>query len=414
MKNEFAERLNQNLKPEALELVKTAAQIADRHKMPIYLVGGIVRDLILGRPGFDIDIVAAGDVLPLAERLAQSFKTRVISRSKFGTAKLEISGITVDLVTARREIYKKPGFLPTVIFPGSIEEDLFRRDFTVNAMALRADLSGFGALLDPYKGLEDIENGIIRILHDRSFVDDATRIFRAVRYEQRLEFRIEINTLQSLRQNIKMIDTVSPDRIKHELMLFLEEEQPEKPLCRAYELGILAKIHPSLSADNWITERFRAARQAAVVRPGLLYLCLLVYRLDQSELKELLERFNFTRTQADAMNHTLSLKTEIAGNPNAGMSKLQAYRLLNRFTPVSLYANLIASDSQPAKDALELYLSELRYVKSCLTGKDLIAMGIPAGPKVGQYLEKILEGRLSGDLKSRKDEELFVRKLANY
>jgi len=411
MKTELASKLRDYLKPETLKVLKEAADIADREQIALFLVGGIVRDLLLERSSLDIDIVIVGDALSVADRLASVLNTKVASRSKFGTAKMKYSWLTIDLVTARRETYSSPGALPTV-YPGNIRDDLFRRDFTVNAMAVQLNAGKFGSLVDPYHGLDDLNKGLIRILHDRSFIDDSTRILRAIRYEQRLGFRIETKTSINLRKNISMIGTVSPDRIKHELMLFFEEPLPEKAFHRADKLGVLARIHPQFHGDAWLSKHFQKARRVFPGHCGLLYLCLLIYRFTNNENRELLRRFNFTRTETTAMTQTLSLKSEIASGFHAGMSPVEIHRRLKQFVPVAIYSNLAAAAPGKLKQDLELYLSKLSHIKTSITGDDIVAMGISPGPKVRKYLEIILEGRLSGSIRSRKDEELFIRKLA--
>ena len=181
--------------------------------------------------------------------------------------------------------------------PGSINDDLSRRDFTINAMAVELNPGHFGELLDLYGGRDDLEHKLIRVLHEKSFIDDATRIWRALRYEQRLDFQMEPATLKLLKRDIAMLDTISGDRIRHELELVLKEELPEKVLRRADELGVLAKLHPSLKGDGWLAEKFAQARELSLPDspPVALYLSLLAYRLTADEIEQLISYLKITQ-----------------------------------------------------------------------------------------------------------------------
>ena len=231
----------------------------------VYLVGGMVRDLVLGKlnldrsavkreerlgeasatrsvgtggANLDIDLVVEGDAIALARRIAKGKNWGLRTHPRFGTAKLLLENLGLDLVTARSEIYAHPGALPSVK-PGTIEDDLRRRDFTINAMAVCITPDHFGELLDPHGGQGDLGRGLIRILHRDSFSDDPTRILRALRYEKRLNFNLEQDTEGLMRQHLDNLNTVTGERLWHELELILQEERPEKVLCRADELGVL-------------------------------------------------------------------------------------------------------------------------------------------------------------------------------
>ena len=214
--------------------------------MPIYLVGGTVRDLLLGRPVEDLDLVVVGDAETMASIVAKRLSGQVVSRSQFSTAKVKVDGVSLDLVTARSESYSRPGALPQIAH-GAIEEDLARRDFSINAMAVPLHLEPKNGPLDPFNGEEDLRRGLVRVLHDGSFADDATRIMRAVRYEQRLGFLLEERTEALLIDNLSMLDTISGDRLLREVQRWLAEECASGILLRADELGVMSAIHPALS-----------------------------------------------------------------------------------------------------------------------------------------------------------------------
>ncbi|GAI02275.1 unnamed protein product, partial [marine sediment metagenome] len=220
---------------------------------------------------------------------------KIITHPRFNTAKLQWRKWSVDLATARSETYAKPGALPSVK-PGSLENDLSRRDFTINTMAVHLGPSHYGELIDLYGGIYDLEHKFIRILHEKSFTDDATRIWRGLRYEQRLDFYLEETTLKLLKRDIPMLDTISGDRIRHEVELVFKEELPEKILRRADELKVLPKLHPSLKGNGWLAKRFQQARELS--HPNLppvgLYLALLAYCLTDEENEQLISRLRLS------------------------------------------------------------------------------------------------------------------------
>ncbi|GAH88117.1 unnamed protein product, partial [marine sediment metagenome] len=223
----LADKIEKHLPAELADFMHVAGKAAASQGQNLYLVGGVVRDLLLEKPNLDLDLVVEGDAIELAQQLAQTKQAKVTTHPQFHTAKLQWDKWSIDLATARSETYAKPGALPTVK-PSSIEHDLSRRDFTINAMAVHLSPSRYGELIDIHRGREDLEHKLIHILHEKSFIDDATRIWRGLRYEQRLDFQLEKNTLKLLKQNIPMLDTISGDRIRYELECILQEERPEK------------------------------------------------------------------------------------------------------------------------------------------------------------------------------------------
>ena len=256
----LSSKIEKQLPAELVSFMRTAGEVASSQGQSLYLVGGVVRDLLLGQPNFDLDLVVEGDAIDLAHQLAQAKQGKLITHPRFNTAKLQWDKWSVDIATARSETYAKPGALPRVK-PSSLSNDISRRDFTINTMAVCLNPSRYGELIDLYGGMDDLKHKIIRILHEKSFTDDATRILRGLRYEQRLDFQLEPVTLQLLKRDIPMLDTISGDRIRHELELILKEEFPEKVLRRAEELGVLTKLHPALKGNGWLAEKFKQARQ---------------------------------------------------------------------------------------------------------------------------------------------------------
>ena len=272
----LASRIQSQLPAELVGLIAMTGGIAASLGMHLYLAGGVVRDLLLGRTNLDLDLVVEGDAISLAQKLVGANPGKLTTHPRFNTAKIRWGSGSIDLATARSETYAKPGALPTVK-PSSLHDDLFRRDFTINAMAIHLDPDRYGKLVDLYRGMHDLEHKLIRILHESSFIDDATRIWRGLRYEQRLDFLLEPATLRLLKRDLSMLDTISGDRIRHELELVLKEEYPEKALRRAGEFGVLERLHPSLKGNGWLERTFKEARRlnSPTPPPVGLYMALL-------------------------------------------------------------------------------------------------------------------------------------------
>ena len=242
---DYLKALQDRTRPDLWALITRLADLAANRASPLYIVGGRVRDLLLERPATDLDLVVEGDALELVRALALDQGGEAVVHPRFGTATYRNGTLRFDLATARTETYSRPGVLPDVR-PGPIEEDLARRDFTVNAMALRLSPPDAGTLLDRFGSRQDVEDGLIRVLHDGSFVDDPTRTMRAIRYEQRLGFQIEPSTLTLLSRDLHLLPSVGVDRLRRELDLFLLEPAPELTLLRAESLGVLRTIDPAL------------------------------------------------------------------------------------------------------------------------------------------------------------------------
>lgn len=404
----LASRLQEYLPSQLQKVVEIACNRAKESGHRLYLVGGIVRDLLLGRPNFDLDLVVEGDALELAQDLAKVTPAKITIHRRFGTAKLDCKDFSLDITTARQETYAKPGALPAVT-PGTIKDDLFRRDFTINAMAISLNWDNYGELIDPYNGKKDLDSGLIRILHKQSFTDDATRILRAIRYEQRLGFQIEPDSLQLLLRDIPMLDTISSERIRYDLELILKEETPETILKRAQQLGVLQKLHPSLKGNGWLARKFQQARLLSKKgQPLPLYFSLLIYSLTEVENEQFLSRINPPKKLAQVMRDTLQIKKYLPALSKPPLKPSQVYHLLHGYQPAAIQANAIATDSPTARRHLDLFLRRLRYIKPFLDGDDLKAMGIPAGPQLGRILKALHEAKLNDEVKTRRDEEKLV------
>ena len=405
----LAEQLEKRLPGESAGLVRAAGRLAEESGQSLYLVGGGVRDLLLDKANFDLDLVVEGDAIELARKLASTRPARITTHPRFGTAKLSWDEWSIDFATARSETYAAPGVLPTVK-PGSIESDLFRRDFTINAMAICLNTHRYGELIDRYRGQADLRNGLIRVLHAKSFSDDATRIWRGLRYEQRLDFKLEEITEELIKREIPMLDTISGSRIRYELECVCRELRPEKILDRAAELGALGKLHPALAADDWLADKFKTARQTSA--PGqpsfALYLSLMTYRLSREECEPLIAYLKLTKPVSQALRDSFAIKAKLKTLAYPEIKPSYVYRQLHGSSATAVLANVIATPSPIARQHLVLYLHKLRYVKPTLDGDDLRRMGFTPGPAIRETLERLRDGRLDKKLTTRQDEEVFV------
>lgn len=407
----LASQIERYLPSDVLELLQGIAGEAGRSGQSLYLVGGIVRDLLLGQANFDLDLVTEGDASELAARIAKITGAKLVTHPRFGTAKIKSGNFGIDIATARSETYSHPGALPTVS-PGSILKDLFRRDFSINAMAVSLVAEHYGELLDPYHGRDDLDLRLIQVLHPGSFGDDATRILRAIRYEQRLGFELERETSRLLRQAIPLLDTISGDRVRHELELIFREEEPERALRRLGELGALQRINSALKGNGWLADRFATARRSS--KPGelpLLYFCLLAYPLDEGEVSRLIKRLNMPARLAKTVQDAIRLKLYLPRLNEPHLKPSRVYQLLHEYHPLAVKANVIAADNAATRRHLELFLSKLRYIKPRLNGEELQRLGIPPGAKLGKILHELHRARLDGKVSTRDDEEKLALKL---
>jgi tRNA nucleotidyltransferase (CCA-adding enzyme) len=303
----LSQLIEKNLPQELVNLSKKVVNLAINRNQKLYLVGGVVRDLLLGVPNLDLDFVVEGDAISLAKEFAEAVNGKLTTHPMFNTAAVKLDKLKVDFAMARTETYAKPSALPTVK-PGTLKTDLFRRDFTINAMAICLSPPEYGELVDLYGGLDDLQNKLIRVLHEKSFIDDATRIWRAIRYEQRLGFQIEPGTLKLLKRDVVLLKTVGGYRLRRELELALSEKEPEEILVKADKLRALKELNTSLKADKWLVEKFQEARKSTPdkVNPDI-YLVLLTCRLSEDEMAQIIKFLRFSKEQVRIINEVREL-----------------------------------------------------------------------------------------------------------
>lgn len=396
--------MRRHLGEPTLALLHQVGQIASRMGVPFYLVGGSVRDLLLDHSPRDLDLVVEGDAAMLASEVARRLSGQALTMSQFGTASVVVEGNRLDLATARKETYARPGALPRVV-ASTLLEDLGRRDFTINTMAVALSWSSFGTLVDMHGGQADLRGRLVRILHPRSFVDDATRILRAIRYEQRLGFRLEDETALRLGEAVAggMFDTISGDRLRRELDLLLQEEEPLKPLLRAAGLGVLRGLYAPLDGVPGL-HRLVGAEQPD---DPLVYLAVIASHLTTKENEAFIKRLNLTSRWAQVVRDTISLRP-LLGEVASTTSVVQLCHMLDCLSHSAVKAHTLMEGKSAASEKLRRYLAEYRYVKPSLSGRELLALGVPQGPTVGAVLARLREARLEGRIANRSEEVALV------
>ncbi len=412
---------------EVREALKLVGEVADETGFPVYLVGGIVRDLFLRVPNFDVDIVVEGDGITFAGLLAGKSGGKLRTHQKFGTAMVKLPNkLKIDIATARLEYYESPAALPTVEL-SSIKKDLYRRDFTINTLAVRLQRKRFGELIDFFGGLRDIKEKTIRVLHNLSFVEDPTRVLRAVRFEQRFDFKISRHTQNMIKTAVAMrlFDRLTGERFYTELALLFAEAEPLKGLKRMKELDLLQFIHPSLTLTpgteklfyglNETITWFRLLYLELPIEKGLVYFLGLLDRLKGPEAEETLERLAAPMRIRErvrlARTHCHEVLPLLSCEPLLAPSRV--YALLQPLASEAILLMMAKAKQERTRKYISLYLTRLRSVTVALTGNDLKAMGIPQGPRYKQLLAELLDAKLDERVKTLEDEKEFVKRRAN-
>lgn len=416
--------LQETLPEEVNKALSLVGEVADEAGFPVYLVGGIVRDLFLRAPNLDVDVVVEGDGITFAGMLLKRTGGRMKTHLKFGTAVVMLpDGLKIDIATARLEYYESPAALPTIEL-SSIKKDLYRRDFTINTLAVRLNRNRYGELIDFFSGLRDIKERTIRVLHSLSFVEDPTRVLRAIRFEQRFDFRLSKHTQSLIKSavNMKLFDRLSGERIYGELVLLFSEADPAKVLRRMTDLDLLKCIHPALKGSAE-TERLFEGIGEALTWFRLLYLDIpaekwFVYflglfdRLKNTTVDEVLERLSVPlrireriRAGRAGYRETLSVFYK--------EPKLRPSRVYDLLAPLQIEEILLMmakAKQETAKKYISLYLTHLREVKVILTGHDLKKLGIPPGPQYRTLLAELLDAKLDGAVRNRDEEIEYIKR----
>ena len=398
-----------------LAVLRSLRRRATFDGLPVYLVGGPVRDAILGAPVKDLDFVLLGDAPALAEELAEElakdFDTGVALHPRFGTATVEVGGDRVDVVTARKEVYPSPGSLP-VVSAGSLEDDLARRDFSINAMAL--PLSGDSPqVIDPHGGIRDLGLRLVRTLHSGSFTDDPTRMLRAVRYEQRLGFQIADSTLSDLKESLSEghVAAVTGGRWRQELQKIFDEDRPAEILLRAIELGVLPAIYPALSDGEGLARLAGESNLTASKLGPMDCLAALVAHMNGADGDSVIQRLHLPAAWARVVRDTIVLREVAKAISGPSVSPSAVCRALDGLDPGAIAASARLLQNPQVAGRLRQYLAEWRLVLPTMTGDDLLAIGVPAGPMVGEVLIELKAAKRDGLVNTEEDERALVNQI---
>lgn len=406
-------------------LLEDAGQLADRCEVSLFVVGGCVRDLLLGIENLDLDLVVEGDGIDFARVLGEVLHARIKVHERFGTAILLLAdGFKLDVATARTEYYEYPTALPTVE-QSSIKKDLYRRDFTMNALAVRLNGKGFGDVLDFYGGQRDLNDKVIRVLHGLSFVEDPTRVFRAIRFECRFGFHLGKDTAAFIAGAVKMnlFQRLSGHRLLEELKLLLEERKPKQAIKRLADLNLLKFIYPKLNWSDRL-DKLLAALEEAVdwyrllyldrkMEVWLAYMMGLLEMLPERAVKDVLKRFPFSDQEATRLKmaragcHSVSRRLA----SQRPLKPAELYHLLSGLSDETLLLLMAKSKGETVKRQVSAFLTTYQHVKPILTGRDLKAMGLKPGPKFKHILDQLLDARLNGEVKTEAEEQQFVQRM---
>jgi tRNA nucleotidyltransferase (CCA-adding enzyme) len=408
----IAEELGANAHITAIaDAVQSLGALADG----VYLVGGTVRDILLGEQSFDVDIAVEGDAIAFAYALAEALAGRATPHRKFGTAVVTYGdGEHVDVVTTRTEFYDSPGALPTVERAG-LREDLFRRDFTINAMAASLGGDDFGRLVDPYGGRADLEARVLRVLHNLSFIDDPTRIFRGIRYEARYGLRFDDHSAGLLRSCIELglVGDLSTSRLRDELTTLLEDPAAAAGIRRLGELGADRAVHPRLRGDEAAAELFERALalrgELGVEAPTWrLGLAALARELTAGEAYDWLERLKVRRRDVELVVGAIVVAPRIVDRLRTErLEPAEIVALADRFAPD---APLVALALEERAELRE-YFARLRDVQLEIGGAELIELGLAESPRIGEILGELRRRKLNGELAGREEELAAAREL---
>ncbi|MCM8795842.1 MAG: CCA tRNA nucleotidyltransferase [Candidatus Omnitrophica bacterium] len=412
-----------NLPPKIQDLIHLASDIAYKNNTPAYLVGGFVRDLLLGVKNLDLDIVVEAEGIGFAEELQRILKTKLICHKRFGTATIILKDNSkIDIATTRKEIYPQPGSLP-IVTQGDLRDDLARRDFTINAMAISINQKDYGRLIDFFGGISDLKEKRIRILHDLSFIDDPTRILRAIRFEKRYEFQIEAQTLSLLKEAVRLnsLKNVHPHRLRDELILILKEDEPLKPIKRIQRLVGFRFVHPDLCSlklkerllysiqkeISWFNQNYPRRRP---LDNWLIYLMGLCEPLGVGAVREFIKDFALRAGEAKRILDSKLIKPKFI--LRLKQKKLKAEEIFRLLEPLSYEVIIFISakyKNRNLKEHIKDFFDIYNGMRILISGDDLKRLGILPGPFYQKIFTEVLNAKLKGEVKT-KEEELFLIK----
>ena len=420
--------LADQLPPRIQDLLRRFGRIADEQGVSIFAVGGFVRDLLLQQENLDIDIVVEGDGIAFAEACAIDQGCRIRSHKKFGTAVLIFpDGFKLDVASARMEYYTSPGALPQVEHAG-IKLDLYRRDFTINTLAIALNEAHYGELIDFFGAQKDLKEKAVRVLHSLSFVEDPTRIFRAIRFEQRLGFHLGVHTEQLLQSAVRMgfLAKAGGRRLYNELVIILKEAAPLPALLRMGEFGLLQRLQTGLEVNPAIRQLFERAPRilnwyellytGETCEAWQVYFLCLLSELDHAAVRGFCERLDIPPKPRQVFmeerreGHRVLQLLERRHSRKSSPGPVDLHRWLEPLSTEILLFLMARASCEEVRRWISLFVTQLREISPLLNGHDLRRLGIPPGPDYKTILAALLKARLAGRVVTREDELALVRK----
>jgi len=421
--------------PEFLQrLLREAGRVGDALDLPVYAVGGFVRDVLLGVENLDLDLVVEGDGIRYAQTLAQALGGRSRPHEKFQTAVVvaairgretdpygaEPREIKIDVASSRLEFYTRPAALPDVV-GSTLKQDLWRRDFTINAMAIGVNSYHYGKLFDFFAARRDLRDGVVRVLHSLSFVDDPTRIFRAIKFEQRYHFRMDPHTESLLRRAIsdELLEQLSPKRIRGEFTQILSELRPLPAILRMDQLRVLRLIHPRLRMSERVRDLLESVTATLLpyedmirsegLQRWLIYFRALIAGLSEEAMDEVGERY---RISTDSRRRMLlsreTVRHLLRRLYRTRLLPSEVHALLSPL-PLEMVLYLLARcKARPIKEKVMLFLDRLRHARPLVRGSDLRAWGIPPGRELGKALQVLMNAQLDGKIRTREEAREYL------
>ncbi len=417
--------LRKRLPEPIIRLLEDCGRVAEQMGYRVFLVGGMVRDLLLHRDNMDLDLVVEGDGIEFAERIAGQRSAEMAAHHRFGTARLSFPDLPkMDIATARTESYHAPAALPEVL-GGILRQDLYRRDFTINTLAIELSPARFGMLIDYFGGWDDLHQGIIRVLHSLSFIDDPTRALRALRFAVRFNFTISNDTQRLIRSaaDRKVLNKLSGKRFWTELKNLLLEEHPIPAIRLMQEYRLFQFIHPQLALDSFLLDLLYQVQDVLSwfslnflkdkPEPWLPYLMALLEKLNKPERMAVAMRLQLTARVHEVLKHyktnAKDIRSRLLAHPQARPA--DTYFSLRDYPLEVLLYTLARSIEEPIRHQIVAYIRDYRSVKISINGNDLLRLGAERGPGIKDVLEKVLRAHLNGEASGREEQLTIAGKL---
>ncbi|MEI7541685.1 MAG: hypothetical protein WCJ94_00320 [bacterium] len=416
---QMQKKMKDGFDEKTFKLVKDIGALADKYSFRAYIVGGMVRDIFLNRKTVDVDVVVLGNGMKFAKIIADELKGAYKEFEKFKTAKIFFKNNWVDISSARAETYEKSGALPTVSL-SSLKEDLYRRDFTINSMAISINKDNFGELFDYFCGTLDMNNKILRTMHDKSFIDDPTRILRAIRFETRFGFKIEKRTLDLLQNSLRhnIFNNLSGERLREELFRIFDEPSPLKAIKRLKILGVLTKINPNIQVDLPSFKLFSIIASSRKLIIGYkaqlrnLYLMALLENMQINEVEKITKMLKLSNEQKVAITHSIELQQL----PKRGLSDISQsdsglYFLLQKYNTEAIIYFMLMQNNKKQTLGIKRFIDKLQYVKIQVGGADLKDFGLKQGPEYKHILDLVLKAKLDGEVDNREEQLRLIKRI---